>query len=122
MVVPVALAVEATPITLAAAVTFERGEFTAELTWPETGPGQVEIHRDGELVDTVDNGGAYRDPLGRPANGTSFRYLVCHAGGDVCSAEVTVVTDRRVGDPRPPGRPVAIATTQLPTRLTRRRR
>jgi hypothetical protein len=64
VVVPVALAVEATPITLAAAITFERGEFTAELTWPETGPGQVEIHRDGELVDTVDNGGALPRPAG----------------------------------------------------------
>ncbi|ATD00481.1 S8 family serine peptidase [Pseudoalteromonas spongiae] len=50
--------------------------------------GTVDVYRNGELYETVENVGVYRD-FSRGVTETNFTYKVCQAG-DVCSNEVTV--------------------------------
>lgn len=98
--VPVTLTVAPGVSDLEAEIEFARGRFTTELTWTPAGAsGEVHVYRDGEVVATVVDTGAYADDLGRVGNGTSVDYRVCVAGTDACTGEVTVVARRGGGPP-----------------------
>ncbi len=59
-----------------------------DLTW-SSGGTSIDVLRDGNVVTTVSNTGAYRDNLGKGASG-SFTYQVCNAGTSSCSGVATV--------------------------------
>ena len=65
-----------------------KGDKHADLTWSGASSTDVDIYRDGSLVTTTANDGAYtHGPFnkGKPAT-----YQVCEAGMSTCSNEVTV--------------------------------
>jgi len=62
------------------------GSLRVDITWEGTNAENVDIYRNGVLIDTVANVGIYRDRE-RRATGSSFTYQVCV--GSTCSNEVT---------------------------------
>jgi subtilisin family serine protease len=61
-----------------------------DLSWTAANRGSIEIHRNGAIVATVTDSGAYTDVINTKGGG-SYRYKVCVAGSTaVCSAEITV--------------------------------
>jgi subtilisin family serine protease len=65
-----------------------RGEKYADLTWSGATSTDVYVYRDGSLIATTANNGAYQDgPLGR--GGGSATYQVCEAGTETCSNTVS---------------------------------
>lgn len=61
----------------------------ADLTWtPAATSANVAVYRNGSIVATTPNDGAYTD---KPAKVTSATYKVCEAGTTTCSNEVTVI-------------------------------
>lgn len=67
-----------------------RGWQYADLTWSGTTSSDVDIWRDGQMIMTTINDGAYTDPINQKGGG-SYRYKVCEAGTNVCSNETQVV-------------------------------
>lgn len=66
-----------------------RGDKYADLTWSGATSTNVDVYRDGALVATTANDGAYTDgPLGK--GGGSASYQVCEAGTSTCSNVVNV--------------------------------
>jgi subtilisin family serine protease len=66
-----------------------RGRKHADLTWSGAGSSNVNIFRDGDLVATVSNNGAYTHETNEVGGG-SHVYRVCEAGTSTCSPNVTV--------------------------------
>ena len=64
------------------------GRLRVDISYQGSSAEMVDIYRNGELYDTVDNTGMYRDRE-RRASGNSFTYQVCDAGTTSCSNEVT---------------------------------
>ncbi len=65
-----------------------RGVQYADLTWSGATSTNVDVYRDGSLIATTANDGAYQDgPLGR--GGGSAAYQVCEAGTAICSNTVS---------------------------------
>ncbi|MCF6148990.1 MAG: S8 family serine peptidase [Candidatus Kuenenia sp.] len=67
-----------------------KGVQYADLTWSGANSAQVEIYRDGALIDTVDNTGAYTDNIGSKGGG-AYTYQICESGGGSCSNTVEIV-------------------------------
>jgi subtilisin len=66
-----------------------RGTKYADLTWSGATSPNVDVYRDGALITTTANDGAYTDgPLGK--GGGSATYRVCEAGTSTCSNNVSV--------------------------------
>ncbi|WP_445767663.1 S8 family serine peptidase [Rheinheimera sp.] len=63
------------------------GSTIVDMRWTGTSDS-VDLYRDGQLIDTVDNNGRYRDRFNSQA--TSISYKICLAGTANCSAELTV--------------------------------
>lgn len=76
------------PITLTADAYKVRGLQKVDLAWSGAGSSQVDIFRNGSLLATVDNSGAYHDAIDQ-RGGASYTYRVCEAGTTTCSDEVT---------------------------------
>jgi hypothetical protein len=75
-------------ITLSAAGSKTRGLWTVDLSWSGATSGDVDVYRDGSLIDTTANGGSYTDSK---RGGESLTYRVCEAGDpSTCSNTVTV--------------------------------
>jgi PKD repeat protein len=66
-----------------------RGKHEVDLSWGGTTAASVEIYRDGPLLVTVANTGAYTDRTGNKG-GRTYDYQVCEAGTAICSAVVSV--------------------------------
>jgi hypothetical protein len=66
------------------------GKSVVDLAWSGAVSADVELWRDGVLIDTTPNDGFYRDNLGRGVTG-SFTYRVCEPGGSECSNTVTII-------------------------------
>ena len=68
-----------------------KGVHHVEITWSGAASAQVDIYRDGGLIDARPSGSVpYTDNTGRKG-GASYLYQVCEAGAtDVCSEVVTV--------------------------------
>ena len=63
------------------------GSTIVDLRWTGTAEA-VDIYRDGQLVDTSDDNGRYRDRFTSMA--TTVSYKICVAGTDTCSADLDV--------------------------------
>ena len=72
-----------------------------DLSWSGSNAANIDIYRDGVVIATVPNNGAYRDSIGSGGN-ARYTYKVCDAGTSNCSNEVTV----RFGGPPPVTNPV----------------
>jgi subtilisin family serine protease len=78
------------PITLSATAYKVRGAGVVALDWTPVTSTDIDIYRNGGLITTVENVGAYTDnDLGK--GGGSATYHVCEAGTSTCSNEVTVI-------------------------------
>jgi subtilisin-like proprotein convertase family protein len=77
--------------TLSATARKARGALFADLAWTGATSDDVDIYRNGALIVTAENTGAFTDPLGKPKKGTVFVYEVCHASTQICSNEAVVV-------------------------------
>ena len=67
-----------------------RGRQRANLTWTGATSSNVDIYRDGSLITTTANDGAYEDNIGSRGGG-SYVYQVCEAGTSTCSNTATVI-------------------------------
>jgi PKD repeat protein/subtilisin family serine protease len=84
--VPVTLA----PLTLTATGYKVKGKQKADLTWSGAGSADVDIYRDGNLLETVSDSGSYTDHIDLKGGG-SYIYQVCEAGSTTCSGLIPVV-------------------------------
>jgi subtilisin family serine protease len=75
-------------ITLAVSAYKVRGLHKADLSWSGATSTQVDVYRDGSLIATTDNDGAYTDNIDQRGS-ASYAYQVCEAGTSTCSATVT---------------------------------
>ncbi|QPG06316.1 S8 family serine peptidase [Salinimonas marina] len=66
-----------------------KGLQVVDLTWSNASANEVDIYRDGNVITTTANDGAYTDNLNRKGS-NSYSYQVCEAGTSVCSASVSV--------------------------------
>ena len=66
-----------------------RGQHVVDLTWSGASGANVDVERDGGVVTTTSNDGAYTDNTGNKG-GRTYRYRVCEAGTTTCSNEVTL--------------------------------
>ncbi len=66
-----------------------KGVQHADLTWSGATSTNVDVYRDGSLIATTANDGAYTDNLGRKGGG-SATYQVCEEGTSTCSNSVSV--------------------------------
>jgi PKD repeat protein len=66
-----------------------RGRKTTDLIWNGAFGDEVDIYRDGNLIDTTANDGSYTDTTNSRGGG-SLTYQVCEIGGSSCSNVVTV--------------------------------
>jgi len=73
-------------IVLSAAARKVGGNRFVDLTWSGAGGANVDVYRDGVLIVTTANDGAYTDSVGH----ATFVYKVCEQGTQVCSANVSV--------------------------------
>jgi hypothetical protein len=76
-------------ITLSAMGHKVRGVNKVDLSWTGATSSQVDIYRNGAVIATTDNDGAYTDLTGNKGRAT-YTYKVCEAGTSTCSNEVTV--------------------------------
>ena len=83
-------ATEPSPISLSASGYKVRGEHTVDLSWSGAAGLNVDIERDGGVVATTANNGAYTDNTGNKG-GRTYRYRVCETAAGSCSNEVSVV-------------------------------
>ena len=70
----------------------KRGLQKADLTWSgaTATSTNVDVYRDGALIDTTENDGFYTDNIDQRGGG-SYEYQVCEAGTSTCSNTATVV-------------------------------
>jgi len=76
-------------VTLSANGYKNKGRWTSDLSWDGATTTDVDIYRDGSLLTTTANDGAYTDATDFRGGG-SLTYQVCEAGSSVCSDSVTV--------------------------------
>ena len=67
-----------------------KGKQKADLDWTGATTANVDIYRDGSLISTTANDGAFTDPINKKGGG-SYAYEVCEAGSSDCSDPVSVV-------------------------------
>ncbi|HUF86819.1 MAG TPA: S8 family serine peptidase [Thermohalobaculum sp.] len=81
----------ATAITLSATGYKVRGRHTIDLSWSGATSTNVDIYRDGAVLTTTANDGAYTDNTGNKGGG-SYTYQVCEAGSTSTCSDVVTVT------------------------------
>lgn len=67
-----------------------KGSQMADLTWSGATGTDVDIYRDGSVITTTANDGAYTDALNTKGGGV-YDYQVCEAGTTTCSSTYTLV-------------------------------
>ena len=67
-----------------------KGKHTVDLSWSGTTTTNVEIYRDGGLLNTVSDSGAYTDNTGNKG-GRTYTYQVCEVGTGDCSLLESIV-------------------------------
>ena len=82
-------------MTLSAAGRRVQGRHTVDLSWSGATSANIDVYRDGVVIATVPNNGAYKDFIGVRGGNVRYTYKVCEAGTSNCSNEVTV----RFGEP-----------------------
>ena len=81
------------PITLSAAKRKVNGINTVRLTWSGATSTNVDVYRNGVVIVTTANDGSYTDSTGDTGR-ARYRYMVCEAGTQTCSNQVTVTFRR----------------------------
>jgi len=76
-------------ITLTATGYKVKGRQKVDLEWSGATSGSVNIRRDGSIIGTTENDGAYTDNIDR-VGGQSHIYQICESSSSNCSNEVTV--------------------------------
>jgi extracellular elastinolytic metalloproteinase len=76
-------------ITLSGTGVKVKGVRNVDLTWSGATSTTVDVFRNGVVVTTTANDGAYRDAVGGKGGG-SFTYKVCEAGTSTCSNTITI--------------------------------
>lgn len=66
-----------------------QGRQRADLTWSGATTNNVDVYRDGSLITTTTNDGAYTDVIGAKGGG-SYGYQICEEGTGTCTTTVTV--------------------------------
>jgi len=77
-------------ITLTATGYKVKGVQNVDLAWSGATSGSVDVYRDGAVIQTTANDGAYTDNLGKKGGGVTYVYKVCEAGTSTCSSDVNV--------------------------------
>jgi len=67
-----------------------KGAQRVDLSWTDATSSNVDVYRDGNVIATTANDGAYTDALSSKG-GATYSYQVCEAGTTTCSASVSVV-------------------------------
>ena len=67
-----------------------KGAQSVDLTWSGASAANVDVYRDGVLVGTPWNAGAYTDRINKKGGGT-YVYRVCEAGTTSCSNDLRIV-------------------------------
>ena len=67
-----------------------KGAQRVDLSWTDATSSNVDVYRNGNMIATTANDGAYTDALNVKGGG-SYSYQVCEAGTTTCSASVSVV-------------------------------
>ncbi|WP_223669947.1 S8 family serine peptidase [Kangiella shandongensis] len=67
-----------------------KGRHHVDLSWSGATSTNVDVYRNGSLIATTANDGAYTDAM-NSRGGAAYTYKVCEAGTSTCSAEVNVV-------------------------------
>ena len=75
-------------IALSVAAYKVKGLQKADLTWSGQTSTSVDVYRNGGMITTTDNDGAYTDDINNRGGG-SYTYKVCEAGTTTCSNEAT---------------------------------
>ena len=78
-------------ITLSANGRKVRGKHTIDLTWSGASGANSDIYRNGTLITTTPNDGAYTDATGNKGGSASYTYELCESGTSTCSNTVTVI-------------------------------
>ena len=77
-------------ITLSATGYKVKGAHTVDLSWNGASSTNVDVYRNGAVVATTANDGAYTDSTGNKGGNVSYTYQVCEAGTSTCSNPTTV--------------------------------
>ena len=77
-------------IVLSAVEYKNKGNKMIDLTWSGVTISDVDIYRNGTMIDTTSNSGAYTDNLGKGGRKGSYTYQVCESGTSNCSNTITV--------------------------------
>jgi hypothetical protein len=67
-----------------------QGRHTADLTWSGANSANIDIYRDGVVIATVPDNGAFKDFIGVRGGNPRYTYKVCEPGTQTCSNDVTV--------------------------------
>ena len=67
-----------------------KGRHAPELSWSGANGNNVDIFRDGNLIETAANNGFYVDNIGA-RGGRTYIYKVCEEGTSTCSNEASAV-------------------------------
>jgi len=79
-----------TPITLSAHRRRVQGRHTVDLIWSPVTSADIDVYRNGVVIATALNNGAYKDFIGVRGGNIRYIYKVCDAGTQNCSNQVTV--------------------------------
>lgn len=66
-----------------------KGYHTVELTWSGANSQRIDIYREGQLIITTKNSGAFVDSLNSKSKGVSYTYELCESDTQICSNHVT---------------------------------
>lgn len=80
---------ESSGINLSAVGYKVKGLMKADLSWSGAASVNVDVYRNGVVITTTANDGAYTDNINKKGSGT-FSYKICESGTSVCSAESVV--------------------------------
>jgi hypothetical protein len=75
-------------LTLTGTIYKVKGRIAVDLSWSGANSGSVEVYRNGSLLTTTNNDGAYTDSTGQTGSAT-YTYQVCEPGG-ACSNSITL--------------------------------
>jgi len=67
-----------------------QGRHTVDLSWNGATSATIDVFRNGTLIATVSNTGAYTDSIGVRGGNVRYTYKVCEAARQNCSNEVVV--------------------------------
>ena len=67
-----------------------KGNQTVDLAWGGLSASAVDIYRDGAVVSSTANDGAYTDNINKKGSSGTYTYQVCEAGTSTCTNSVSV--------------------------------